>query len=368
MGFIEALAASAGLHQFGKAASFELPNDFREFEPELELPWGQEEAELAESDDDIEPAPRDIFLVCEQSGITKSGEPIFSRAFASSDEDLALSEDGYLINASGQFLLGLPLKEDGKSAGHEPKIVRLEPGGIETTGTIRITYRANLPSYPMTANADFDLDQSELLDRTNLARDPSVQGSGLVLGDDRLKFLDRSLAGGSLTLISPEGRTVQLVLRWAKMSSLRSAGRDCWNLFYRVRRDARSGEVAWKNTGYAFMFGADGRLTEASLVVPVMDMMIDGIRMGNISLIFGASGITQFADRSGLVKVLKSEADGCIGGAFTGLSMSGRGRLFAHYANGVMRPLADIQFTGEEDWFDDREDDQWDEPLERQVA
>lgn len=368
MGLIGALAASAGLSRFGRAASYDLPPNFRDFEPELELPWNDEAPGFPDVDDEIAPAPRDIFLVCEQSGATKSGEPIFGRAFASDDEDLALSEDGYLINAAGQFLLGLPLDENGKSAGREPKIVRLDASGIETTGTSRVTYRANLPSYPLTASADFDTDKSELLDKTNLARDPSVHGSGVVLGDDRLKFLEQSLAGGSLTLISPDGRKVQLVLRWAKMTSLRSAGRDCWNLFYRVRRDARSGEVAWKNAGYNFAFGADGRLAEASLVVPVMDIVIDGIRMGNLSVIFGAEGITQFADRSGLVKVLKAEADGCVGGGFTGLSMSGRGRLFAHYANGAMHPLAEIQFSGEESWFDAENHDEWEEQPERRVA
>lgn len=367
MGFVEALAATAGLRRFGKTASYGLPDDFREFEPELALPWAQDEREFEDANHDIEPPARDVFLVCEQSSSTKSGEPIFSRAFASGDEDLALSEDGYLINASGQFLLGLPLTEDGKPAGREPAVVRLDAGGIETAGTSRILYRANLPSFPMTANADFETEQSELLDKTIFARDPSIQGSGVVLGDDRLKFLDRSLAGGSLTLISPEGRTVQLVLRWAKMTSLRSAGRDSWNLFYRIRRDARSGEVAWKNTGQTFVFRADGRLDDASLVVPLIDVKIDGVRMGNLSLIFGAGGITQFADRSGLVKVLKTDTDGCIGGAFTGLSMSGRGRLFAHYANGTMRPLADIQFTGEEPWFDGQ-DGEWGEADERRVA
>jgi hypothetical protein len=47
--------------------------------------------------------------------------------------------------------------------------------------------------------------------------------------------------------------------------------------------------------------------------------------------------------------------------------MSGRGRLFAHYANGTMRPLADIQFTGEEPWFDGQ-DGEWGEADERRVA
>jgi hypothetical protein len=51
--------------------------------------------------------------------------------------------------------------------------------------------------------------------------------------------------------------------------------------------------------------------------------------------------------------------------------MSGRGRLFAHYSNGVMRSVADIQFTGEESWFhgdDEIEADRWPEVPERKVA
>jgi flagellar hook protein FlgE len=160
---------------------------------------------------------------------------------------------------------------------------------------------------------------------------------------------------------------VQLVLRWAKVTSLRSAGRDSWNLFYRVRRDARSGEVAWKNIGHHFIFGAEGRLEEASLAIPVIDMIADGLRLGNISLIFGAAGITQFADRAGLVKVLKAEADGYLGGAFSGISLSARGRLFAHYANSATRPLADIHFSGEESWFEPG-GDSWRHSADRRVA
>lgn len=372
MGFIDAWAAARGLRQYAEPAPMDLPGDLRDLEPELDLPWANAEPAIPEDEAVRQPAPRDLFLVCEQAGTKASGDPIFGSAFASEDEDLALSEDGYLINGSGHFLLGLTLDEDGKPTAATPDIMRLDAAAMETVGTSRITYRANLPSYPMTANADFDIEQSELLDRTLFARDPSVQASGIVLGDDRMKFLDRSLAGGTIKLISPDGQPVQLVLRWAKMTSVRSSGRDSWNLFYRVRRDARAGEIAWKNAGYNFMFGADGRLEESSLVLPIIDIMIDGVRMGNVSLIFGAGGITQFADRSGLVKVLKTDADGCVGGAFNGLSMSGRGRLFAHYANGVMRPLADIRFTGEEDWFRGGREGwragDWNEPVERYAA
>ncbi|WP_088348665.1 MULTISPECIES: hypothetical protein [Rhodomicrobium] len=364
MGLIQALAGPQGLRHFARSGGIDFGDDFHGYEPDFGLPWADDGG--ARHDLDHEPEANDVFLVCEQTGATVSGEPLFARPFASSDDALALSEDGYLINGDGHFLLGMALDENGKPSASEPEVVRLDAAGIETVGTTRLTYRANLPAFPLTANADYDVTGSELLDKTLFARDPSVQGSGIVLGDDRVKFLDRSLAGGSVRVIAGDGRIVPLVLRWAKATSLRSAGRDSWNLFYRVRRDARAGEVAWKNIGHAFGFSADGRLDEVSLVVPVMDMMVDGVRLGNISIVFGPGGVTQFADRSGLVKILAAEADGCLGGEFTGISMSGGGRLFAHYANGVMRPLADIQFSGEERWFGANEDAR--HSLERRVV
>jgi flagellar hook protein FlgE len=369
LGFIHALTSAPGLRQFTSAVSYRLPDDHRDYEPELDLPWNEAEMEADPAEIEIARAdlPGEMFLVCRQTGITTRGEPIFGDAFASDDESLALSEDGYLINGEGQFLLGMPLDEKGRATGNEPMIVRLDASAIETQATGRIAYRANLPSYPMTAAADFDVAGSELLDKTLFARDPSVQGSGIVLGDERLKFLDRSLAGGSVTITSPEGHSIQLVLRWAKATSLRSAGRDSWNLFYRVRRDPRPGEVAWKNVGHHFIFGHDGRLEEASLAIPVMDMMVDGVRLGNLSIVFGPGGITQFADRGGLVKVLKSEADGYMGGEFAGISLSSRGRLFAHYTNDTMRPVAEIHFTGEEPWFG-RPEAEWRETDDRLIA
>ncbi len=362
MGLLNALTSAPGLRQFAPAVSFEMPDDYRTYEPELES-WGEPAPALTEAGE----APSANFLVCRQNGITPRGEPVFGEAYASGDDNLALSEDGYLINGDGLFLLGMPLDEEGRAAGREPEVVRLDTSGLDTMPTARIHYRANLPSFPMTANADFDVTGSELLDKTLFARDPSVQGSGIVLGDERMKFLDRSLAGGSARIVSPDGQVVQLVLRWAKATSLRSAGRDSWNLFYRVRRDPRAGEVAWKNIGHPFIFGADGRLEEASLAIPVIDMIADGVRLGNVSMIFGAAGITQFADRAGLVKVLKAEADGYLGGAFSGISLSARGRLFAHYTNATMRPLADIHFPGEACWFEPGEES-WSPSVDRRVA
>lgn len=346
MGLIQAIASAPGLRDLAVTA-FPGPHEYGgAIEPDFSLSWDGTAESAAEAD------AAAIYLVCSQSGVTPEGEPVFSRAFASDDEGLALSEDGYLINSAGHFLLGIPLDEDGRPASHEPEIVHVDAIGVEPAATSRIRYRANLASFPMTANADFEIPGSELLDKTVFARDPTAQGSGVVLGDDRMKFIDRSLSGGTILAFSADGGSVPVALRWAKIGSLRTLGRDVWNLFYRLRRAPRAGEVAWKNTGQNFIFAADGRMEEGAQTVPILDMIVDGARLGNVTLVFGQGGITQFADRSGLVKVLDARADGRRGGLFSGISMSSRGRLFAHYEGSPMRPVAEVHFTGDEPWFE----------------
>ena len=65
--------------------------------------------------------------------------------------------------------------------------------------------------------------------------------------------------------------------------------------------------------------------------------------------------------------MLKAEADGYLGGDFSGISLSARGRLFAHYTNAAMRPLADIHFPGEDAWFEPDEES-WRRNADRRVA
>jgi flagellar hook protein FlgE len=340
MGLMESMMSAPDRRH---SAPFDLKGDFRGGEPDLTFSWQDGEPAAPSYHETAE-----LFLVAAQHGVSPRGEALFGRPFRSSDDNLALSEDGYLINGQGEFVLGLPLDSEGRRVSNEPEVLRIQTAGIAPSPSDWVVYRANLPSFPMTANAEFDVSDSELLDKTQLARDPSAQGSGIVLGDDRVKFLAHSLCGGSVSVFSRDGAKVQLHLRWAKVGSLRSHGGDCWNLFYRVRRDPRGGEVAWKNSGHSFGFEADGRLATTAHSIPVFDVGVDGHRLGNLSIIFGAGGLTQYADRIGLVKVLEMNANGSAGGEFTGISMSPRGRLFAHYADGLSHPVADVHIPDED--------------------
>ena len=234
MGLIQAIAATPGLRNIASMGGFGAQERAYMGEVDYGHYWWEEPADLEPEAE----APA-IFLVCQQTDVLSDETPVFSQPFASDDDNLALSEDGYLINGESQFLFGIHVDEYGRVIADEPKIVHINTKNLRAAATNRLRYRVNLPTFPMTANADFDTPGAELLDKSLFARDPSTQGAGTVIGDDRMKFFNQSLAGGSVRVFARDGRSQQLVFRWAKMGSLRSAGRDIWNLFYRIRRDAQ---------------------------------------------------------------------------------------------------------------------------------
>ncbi len=80
MGLLNALTSAPGLRQFAPAASYELPDDYRAYEPELDLPWGEPETEPAEAESEDQPAPSTLFLVCRQNGMTSRERAHIRRA------------------------------------------------------------------------------------------------------------------------------------------------------------------------------------------------------------------------------------------------------------------------------------------------
>ena len=112
------------------------------------------------------------------------------------------------------------------------------------------------------------------------------QGSGIVLGDERMKFLDRSLAGGSVTDHPPEGARCSWCCAGRRRPHCAAPAAKAGTCSTASAAIRARGEVAWKNIGHSFIFSAEGRLEEASLAVPVIDMIVDGVRLGNVSIDF----------------------------------------------------------------------------------
>jgi hypothetical protein len=334
----------------------------------LEEPPHQEDFESCETcvpQDGYEPsarAPREagsgLEPAAQASERVETGEEFYgAEALAASEapyapelyplgEGMAIDADGFLTDAEGCYLKGLLLDPaTGVRRGDVPSFVCVEHHFLPAKASREVRYQANLPLYPMTAASDLQLPGSELLDVQSFNRSPAANGFGVVAAEDAPKFLDQSLSGGSATLFDQTGSAVALRLRWAKIASSASGGADRWNLFYLARSDAVGRETAWRNAGLDYTFGPEGRLEPALPRVTLTGVMIDGARFGDVTLVHGRDGVTQFAGRHGVVKVRQLAQDGHVAGEFAGLDVSGEGLISARYTNGRTLPLAECAFA-----------------------
>jgi flagellar hook protein FlgE len=86
--------------------------------------------------------------------------------------------------------------------------------------TTLIEYRANLASFPRTANSDPDVPGSERLNPASFTVDPTVAGTGTVIANDEPTFLQQTISGGAITIFDTVGSPVNIQLRWAKLSDV----------------------------------------------------------------------------------------------------------------------------------------------------
>ncbi len=81
------------------------------------------------------------------------------------------------------------------------------------------------------------------------------------------------------------------------------------------------------------------------------NVMVDGVSLGNIQLVHGSGGITQFSDANGTVKVNLLSQNGYAAGELQTVSVSDKGRVVGSYSNGRTIDLAEItlaDFNGRE--------------------
>jgi flagellar hook protein FlgE len=169
-------------------------------------------------------------------------------------------------------------------------------------------------------------------------------GTGTVIGSDSQNFIDESVSGGATTAYDVSGAPVSLQLRWAKTdsASLGSGHSDVWNLFYQTDPNATGSDVAWKNVGVNFTFGPNGQMNPAVPSVTLTNATIGGIVLGDVTMNFGATGLTQFADANGNVQVNQIQNDGFPAGQLQTVSISNNGRVVGNYSNGRNIDLAAI--------------------------
>jgi flagellar hook protein FlgE len=138
------------------------------------------------------------------------------------------------------------------------------------------------------------------------------------------------------------GAPVNIQLRWAKIDSAASGGTDTWNLFYQVNSNATGTQVAWQNVGVNYTFAPNGQMNPPITTLTLSNVMVNGISIGDIQLVHGSGGLTQFADANGNAQVNLLQQNGFAAGTLQSVAVNDKGRIVGSYSNGRTIDLAEI--------------------------
>jgi flagellar hook protein FlgE len=170
----------------------------------------------------------------------------------------------------------------------------------------------------------------------------ALPANGTVRAQDLTVFLDQSIGGGAVTAFDISGSPVNIQLRWAKVASEDYGGTDTWNLFYQVDSNATGAASAWQNVGVNYTFGPNGQMNPVIGSLTLSSVTVNGVALGDLQLVHGSGGITQFADANGGAKVNILQQNGFPAGELQQVSVSDRGRVVGSYSNGRTIDLAEI--------------------------
>ncbi len=169
-----------------------------------------------------------------------------------------------------------------------------------------------------------------------------IPSNQTVIANDLTAFLAASVGGGAVTAYDVSGAPVNIQLRWAKFDSALYGGTDKWNLFYQADSNATGNQVAWQNAGLDYTFGPNGQLNPAIPNLTLTNVVVDGLTLGNVQLVHGSGGITQFADPNGNAQVNMLQQNGFPAGELQSVNVNDKGRMVGSYSNGRTIDLAEI--------------------------
>jgi flagellar hook protein FlgE len=285
------------------------------------------------------------FVVQKPSGFPDN-QPVFAgNELYTRRGDFQMDKDGYLVNGTGYYLMGLPIDPTtGNVTGSVPQVLKITNDFLPAQETTVIQYRANLAATPTTPASAAG--GSELLDPGDYGAgsDPRATptGDGVVLGASKSTFENQSITGGSITVYDAQGNPSDVQLRWAKLDSIANGGTDTWQLFYQRDSNPAAGDVAWVNTGTTFTFNASGQMNPQVPSLTLTGLTIDNHTVGDVVMNFGGNGITQFADANGVAQVGTINQNGFAAGQLNGIAVSDKGRVVASYSNGRTLDIAEI--------------------------
>jgi flagellar hook protein FlgE len=260
--------------------------------------------------------------------------------------DFSLNDEGYLVNGAGYYLMGIPLNPGtGTPTTSTPTVLQFNNDFLPAQATTSISYQANLPSTP-SSSAFTASDYTTGYNPLSVASG----GDGTVAGQDASTFASQSLDGGSVTAYDSEGNPVDVQLRWAETAS--SGGNTTWQLFYQTNSTATGTQVEWQDSGTSYTFNSSGALiSPTASTATLSNLTINGDNIGNVTLNYGAGGLSQYANTTGDVSVTGITQNGFAAGQMESLSVDSQGQIVGSFTNGQTVALANVTlatFNGED--------------------
>ncbi|WMT85735.1 flagellar hook-basal body complex protein [Pelagibacterium sp. 26DY04] len=148
-------------------------------------------------------------------------------------------------------------------------------------------------------------------------------------------FVDRTVEGGAITVYAPNGASVNVQMRWGKISN----EPDTWRLYYMSNNEPQQwsevpeGEFTFKD-GVLQTQGGSAVSLDDPLRLNLPNLTINGQTVGNVELDFGTGGLTQFDNANGRAAVSTLAQDGYPAGSFMSVAINDSGRVVATYSNG----------------------------------
>jgi hypothetical protein len=243
----------------------------------------------------------DIGVLAARARSVHAGAPSFEPTPVLTRQlDFRSDSDGYLINSEGLYLVG-PCSS---ARSGQLEAIRLKHAErMPARPTRIISYDANLPAIP-------------------------------VMGCE-------PVGGGSLIIVGDDGAQRLVMLRWTRAGEARRGAASVWRLGYLIAgRGDRHASMGWNDLDADFGFTADGRLLpqpdqQNSQRAPAPLPRYIELASQQRAITLHITGLSQFADTSGLVTIRTLAHDGVAAGKLSKLVITCSGTVLAHYANGT---------------------------------
>ena len=317
---------------------------------------------------------RDDINATNPPGVTASLDPSNHLVLTSADADTAVAITGAATSLLAEIGLSVGttnptnlLTQSAAAAGqtltitigaNPPLTITFGTGALPQVSTMadlatRLTALSGGTATVNTSNGNLTVTASTMTDTITISGTATplnfgihtlsaLPSNGTVLANDLSSFLNASVGGGAVTAYDVSGSPVNIQLRWAKVDSALYGGTDTWNLFYQTNSTATGTQVAWQNAGVNYTFGANGQMSPLIANLTLNNVTIDGVALGDVQLVHGSGGITQFADPNGNAQVNMLQQNGFPAGELQQISVNDKGRIVGSYSNGRTIDLAEI--------------------------